>query len=184
MSDGHRDRGILTPADRAYLRGEADLGSVQAERNARARIRDRLHEGLLDFELLVEHLSERDRQLVFGDRLDAKGTDAFDALVSTVAFLYAGIDETAVDFETILSEGINLAEASAERSATVELDVTFHALSAEAIRRKAADGESLSLTEIAYADASEEIDLAEFAEYVSSDPDVDDGRIQARVTDF
>ncbi len=184
MTNAERDRGILTVADRAYLRGEAELGSVQAERNARARIRDRLHDGLLDFELLLEHLSERDRELVFGDRLDAEGTDAFDAFVSAVAFLYTGIDETAVDFETVLSEGINLAEASSERSATVELDVTFHALSAEAIRRKAEDGEDLSLTEIAYADASGEIDLAEFAEYLSSGPDVDDGRIQARVTDF
>jgi hypothetical protein len=180
-----RERGILSPADRAYLRGETELASVQSERNTRARIRDRVHESILDFEVLVEHLSGRDRELVFEDRLDAEGTAAFDALVSAVAFLYEGIDDTELAFETVLSEGINLAEASEERAATVSLDVTFHALTAETIRRKAEDGEDLSLTEIAYADASDEIDLAEFAAYVAADEqEVDDGRIQARVTDF
>jgi DNA-3-methyladenine glycosylase II len=42
MSDDGRDRGVLSPADRAYLRGETELGSAQSERNARARIRDRV----------------------------------------------------------------------------------------------------------------------------------------------
>lgn len=185
MSDGERDRGILSPADRAYLRGEADLASVQSERNARARIRDRVRDGLLDFELLVEHLSERDRGLVFEERLDAEGTAAFDALVSAVAFLYAGVGDTDLTFETVLSEGVNLAEAPNDRAATVDFEVTYRALSDEEVRRKVREGEPLSLTEVAYADASPGIDAAEFAAAVGDDDaGVDDGRIQAKVTDF
>ena len=186
MSDD-RDRGMLSPADRAYLRGETELASVQSERNTRARIRDRIHDSLFDFEVLVEHLSERDRRLVFGDRLDDEGTAAFDALVSAVALLYRGIDDTDLSFETVLSEGINLAEASEDRAAVVDLDVTYHALSVETLRRKAAEGTPLSLTEIAYADARAEVSADEFARYVRDgtvDAGIDDGRIQSKVTDF
>lgn len=188
--NGDRDRGILTPADRRYLRGETEFASVQSERNARARIRDRVHAALYDFEVLVEGLSERDRELVFADRLDEEGTAAFDALVSALAFLYRGVEDTELDFETVLSEGVNLAEASEERAATVDLDVTFHALNVAAVRRKLHAGEPLSLTELAFADARTEISADEFAEYrraadgESADAGVDDGRIQSRVTDF
>ncbi|MEZ3115845.1 hypothetical protein RYH80_07935 [Halobaculum sp. MBLA0147] len=185
-----RDRGVLTAADRAYLRGETEPSSTQVERNTRARIRDRVHDALLDFPVLVEHLSDRDRELVFGDRLDAAGPAAFDALVATVAFLYDGLEETDLPFETVLAEGINLAVADDERSATVSLDVTFHGLTAETVRRKARQGESLSLTEVAFADRSDEVDLAAVTDTVDGptetgdDRAVDDGRIQARVTDF
>ena len=184
--DDDRDRGILSPADRAYLRGETELASVQSERNARARIRDRVHEALYDFEVLVEHLSERDRRLVFEDRLDAEGVAAFDALLSAVAFLYAGVGDTDLAFGTVLAEGVNLAEATNDRAATVDFDVTYRALSVEAVRRKIRAGEPLSLTEIAYADARPELGDAEFARAVEGEAStgVDDGRIQTRVTDF
>ncbi|SDZ92501.1 hypothetical protein SAMN04488065_1253 [Haloplanus vescus] len=59
-----RPRGILTPDDRQYLRGEKDL-SDSAERNARQRIRDRIQESLADFELLWTCLPERDLHLLF-----------------------------------------------------------------------------------------------------------------------
>ncbi|MXR40221.1 hypothetical protein GRX01_02455 [Halobaculum sp. WSA2] len=185
-----RDRGILTPADRRYLRGETEFASVQSERNARARIRDRIHAALYDFEVLVGGMSERDRELVFADRLDREGTAAFDALVSALAFLYRGVEDTELDFETVLSEGVNLAEASEERAATVDLDVTFHALSVAEVRRKMRAGEPLSLTELAFADTRTEVSADEFAEYLRGtegtvdDAGVDDGRIQSRVTDF
>lgn len=208
--DGERERGILSPADRAYLRGEADLSSVQSERNARARIRDRVHAGLYDFELLVECLSDRDRELVFEGRLNREGTAAFDALVSALAFLYRGVGDTDLDFETVLAEGVNLAEAPEERAAAVDLDVTYHALSVAEVRRKMREGEPLSLTELAFADARAEVPSDEVTEYLRGDESraagdgrgardhrgarddrrprdgrvVRDGRIQSRVTDF
>ena len=63
-SNENRPRGILSEADREYLQGEKDL-SEGAERNARQRIRERVTEGLRDFELLWMCLSDRDLELIF-----------------------------------------------------------------------------------------------------------------------
>lgn len=177
-----RDRGLLSPADRAYLRGETAYGSVQSERNARARIRDRVYDGLLDFEVLVEGLSDRDRRLVTESRAD--GTALFDGLVSTVAFVYRAAEDAGLDFETLLREAVAVAEADRDRTATVDLDLTYDALSAERLRERLASGEELSLTEIAYLHRSDAVRDDELAEYLAREPDVDDDRIQSRVTDF
>lgn len=59
-----RPRGLLTEADRAFLRGEKEM-SQGAKRNARQRIRDRLQAGMADFELLWNCMSNRDLELVF-----------------------------------------------------------------------------------------------------------------------
>jgi hypothetical protein len=184
-----RDRGILSPADRAYLRGETELASVQSERNTRARIRNRIYDGVLDCELLVEHLSERDRELVFEERFEEmNGTEAFDALVSAMAFCYRGIDDTSLSFETVLREAVNVAEAENDRTATVELDITFQSRSADQLRRKLENGETLSLTEIAYLHESEIVTRSELARYLedaeAAHADIDDGRIQSKVNDF
>jgi DNA-binding transcriptional regulator YiaG len=183
--NGDRERGVLSPADREYLRGEAEFSSVQAERNARARIRDRVYESTYDFELLVEQLAGRDRELVFEKRLGGEGKEAYDALVSALAFLYQGIEETGIDFEDVLAEAVNVAEAGNDRAATVDLDLTFHALSADELLRKLRAGETLSLTEIAYLQGSDEVSQADLARYFSGEEEtVEDGRIQSKVTQF
>lgn len=189
MTGDNRDRGILSPADRAYLRGETKLASVQSERNTRARIRNRIHDGVLDLELLVEHLSERDRKLIFEEQFEGMdGTDAFDALVSAIAFLYRGIDDTDLSFETVLREAVNVAEACNDRTATVELDLTFQSRNADQLRHKLDEGETLSLTEIAYLYESESVTRSELARYLgdaeAAHSDIDDGRIQSKVNDF
>lgn len=189
MSGDDRDRGILSSADRAYLRGETAFASAQSERNARARIRERIVQAILDFELLVERLPDRDRDLVFGKRFDqADGTEAFDALASVVAFLYRGIEETELDFETALREGINLAEVQEGRAATVDLDLTFQTLNPDQLRYKLERGESLSLAEIAYLHRSDEVRMDELARYFrdaeQAREGIDDGRIQSKVTEF
>lgn len=188
MAGDERERGILSPADRAYLRGESDLAGVQSERNTRARIRERVYHAVLDFELFVEHLSDRDRKLVFEEWFDEiDGTEAFDALVSAVAFLYRGTADTDLEFETVLREAVNLAEAGDDRAATVDLDLTFHALSGEQLRQKLRRGEELSLTEIAYLHESDDVPTDELARHFRDAEDateVDDGRIQSKVTSF
>lgn len=189
MSRDERTRGILSRADRAYLRGEADLANVQSERNARARIRDRISQSVLDFELLVERLSDRDRALVFEKRFGSMdGTEAFDALVSAIAFLYRATKDTDLDFETVLTEGINVAEVGDDRAATVDFDVIFHELTADQLRRKLERGETLSLTEIAYLHESDEVRMDELARYFRDADEatskIDDGRIQSKVTNF
>lgn len=183
-----RDRGLLSTADRDYLRGDADLGSVQSERNARARIRGRVFDATLDFELLVEHLEARDRELVYGKRFDdLDGADAFDALVSMQAFCYQAVAETNLDFATVLREGINVAEAGNERAASVDFDVTYQSLTAEQLRHKLERGESLSLTELAYLHQRDDVDMDDLARYLrdaDATDEIDDGRIQSKVTNF
>lgn len=182
-----RARGVLSPADRDFLRGIAALGSVQSERNARARIRDRIFDATLDFELLVEHLSDHDRELVYGKRFDAlDGTDAFDALVSMLAFCYQAVGETNLDFETVLTEGINVAEATNERAASIDFDVTYQSLTTDQLRSKLRRGESLTLTELAFLHQRDDVSDDELAHYFRDrdDTDIDDGRIQSKVTNF
>lgn len=180
-----RQRGILTPADRSYLRGDAEFGSVQAERNARARIRNRLYHALLDCESILEHLESRDLDLVFEKRLGERGgADAFEALVSAVALLYRGIARTELRFETVLREGINLGEAEHDRAATVDLDLTFHALDADRLLEKLEREEPLSLTEIAYLYESDGVPRDELGAYFTHREEPDDGRVQSTVTSF
>jgi DNA-binding transcriptional regulator YiaG len=186
-SESDRGRGILTPADREYLAGDRTYDSDQSERNARARIRDRVEAATYDFETLVEDLDERDRKLVFEDRFgEAGGTGAFDALVAAQAFLYQAICDTDVDFETVLREGINVAEATEDRVASVDLTVTRATRSVDALRRKLELGEQLSLTEIAFLQESDAVSATELARYLDVDraTSVEDGRIQSRVSDF
>ena len=186
MPESDRDRGILSPADREYLRGEREFASAQAERNARARIRDRVFAATFDFELLVDALADRDRELVFEKRFgEVDGAGAFDALVAAFAFYYRASDDAGVRFEDLLTEAINVAEASQQRAASVDLDVTYHGLSADGLVRKLRTGEELSLTEIAYLQRSDEVSSNELARYLTDEPDaVDDGRIQSKVTQF
>ncbi|QKY21011.1 hypothetical protein B4589_011730 [Halolamina sp. CBA1230] len=185
MTDGDRERGILSEADRAYLRGESTFSSVQSERNARARIRDRLYEGVRDFELLVEGLDDHDRELVFGKRFgNANGPAAFDALVSALALLYQGIDDAGLEFEAALHEAVNVAEAGEGRAAAVDLDVTYERLSPESLLHKLENGEELSLTELAYLHGHDDVSRDRLARYVADDETVDDGRIQSKVTEF
>ncbi len=184
---GDRPRGILTPADRAYLLGDREYDSEQTARNVRARIRDRIEAATYDFETLVEGLDERDRRLVFDERFGAEsGAGAFDALVSAVAFLYLAVGDTDVGFETVLAEGINVAEATEDRVATVDFSVSRAERSPEALRRKLELGEDLTLTEIAALQESDEVSESELARYLGEEraADVEDGRIQSRVTDF
>lgn len=75
MSDSDRTRGTLSPADRRYLRGNAEYDSASSERKTRSRIRKRTRQSIADFTLLFEHLERRDRLAVldeFWNRTDAR----------------------------------------------------------------------------------------------------------------
>jgi hypothetical protein len=167
--------------------GVAGASRVRRERNARARIRDRVEAAVYDCETLLEGLSERDRRIVFAERFgeDGGGERALDALIAAQAVLYLAVGDTDVDFETVLSEGINVAEATEDRVASVDLTVSRAEQSVDALRRKLETRAELSLTEIAYLQAAESVGDEELARYLGEDASaVDDGRIQSRVTDF
>lgn len=119
MTDVDRSRGILTPADRRFLRGDVTLGSEQSRYDARYRIRQRTRDALLDYPLLFERLAERDREQVFDDRTDG----LTDALADAVAFVYLGAASTDVDPQRIVAEGIRRAERRRRGADAPVLDV-------------------------------------------------------------
>lgn len=124
--DDSRPRGILSPADRAFLVGEAEFASEQSAYDARYRIRERLRHALLDFELLFDRLSDEDRRQVFAPPDDQ--CEAFTrGLVSAVAFLYLGTAGYDPPRENIFAEGIRRAadrEAGGENAfCSVRIDV-------------------------------------------------------------
>ncbi len=121
-----RERGVLSPADRAYLLGEREFGHEQSKRNAEARIRRRIHAAALDFDLLLHTLPEKDRRQVF----EQTATDeAFlDGLRAMFAFVYLGTARYGVDFEDILEPAVRSSEeylAAIDRDESVTVDVTF-----------------------------------------------------------
>ena len=124
--DIDRERGMLSPADRAYLLGEREMGHEQSKRNAEARIRRRIHAAVLDFDLLLHTLPEKDRKQLF----ERTTTDeAFlDGLRALVAFLYLGTEKYGVDFEDVLEPAVRSSEeylAATDREANVSVELTF-----------------------------------------------------------
>ncbi|WP_090302779.1 hypothetical protein [Natronorubrum texcoconense] len=125
-TDIDRERGVLSPADRAYLLGDREMSHEQSKRNAEARIRRRIHASTVDFDLLLHTLPEKDRKQVF----ERTTTDAafLDGLRAMVAFVYLGTERYGVDFEEILTPAVRSSEeylAATDRDETVSVDVTF-----------------------------------------------------------
>lgn len=125
MTDS-RPRGVLSPADRRYLAGEADLRTDQSEYDARYRIRERIRHALLDFSLLFEHLAAQDRRQVFGPEPDDRAA-LTEGIVSAIAFLYLGTEGYDPPRENLFAEGIRRAadrEHGAESAfCSVRIDV-------------------------------------------------------------
>lgn len=161
-----RPRGGLSKADREYLLGERNYSSKQAERNTRARIRKRLIHSLIDFSLALEALPEKDRQQIFSPN-EVPHPDLGSGLVGTLGFLYMGLtDMGELEFEDILLEGINRAEAKRGFIAEVDLDVRRRPLETENIRARMDEGEEVPGTIITRLLEEGDIDRAELVEYV------------------
>lgn len=125
-TDTSRDRGLLSPADRAYLLGEREMSHDQSERNAEARIRGRVRDAILDFDLLLHTLPAKDRKQVFDDV--ATDPELIDGLRAMVAFAYVGTKEQGLDFEDVLVPAVrNSEEAYAAKrfDATADVAVRF-----------------------------------------------------------
>lgn len=116
-----RERGILTTADRRYLLGQSDIEpGTQAERDTRQRIRNRVYNSLLDFEILLQHMEPRDRQQVFEKRSDSDPEHEWAVLESvdaTVGFLVLGLADLGQmdrEFAKHIENGIRRAYAERE----------------------------------------------------------------------
>jgi hypothetical protein len=124
--DPDRPRGVLSPADREFLLGLSEMSHDQSRRNAEARIRERVTNGILDFYLLVRHLKRKDRRQIFDKNLD--DTAFRYGLVGMVTFCYMGCKEQGMEFEPGLEPAIRRAEevyAAEGFDSTVDVDVTF-----------------------------------------------------------
>ncbi|MFQ3293752.1 MAG: hypothetical protein ACI9PP_000599 [Halobacteriales archaeon] len=124
--DPDRPRGVLSTADRRYLLGITDMDHEQSRRNAEARIRERIANGVEDFYLVARRLKQKDRRQIFDKNLDE--TPFRYGLVGMLTFAYMGSKESGMDFEHLLEPATRRAEEVyvAERlNSTVDVDVTF-----------------------------------------------------------
>lgn len=133
MALDDRPRGILSEADRRYLRNPEEY-SKQAKYERRQAIIERVHEALHDFPLLVYKLNEDSRKEAFEDR-DLENKDhTLNVLSSAFAFLYLGITDTvepsdlAKDaFEDFVGDGVKRAyreRGVVLKDVDVSIDVT------------------------------------------------------------
>jgi hypothetical protein len=128
-TDADRPRGVLTPADREFLRGERE-GTEGSRYNIRRRIRQRIADAILDFSLLFDGLPKRDvEQLI--DPEDGNGDELRDALCDVNAFLWHATttyeDENRgfrPGYENLVEVGIEKAiRESTDNEARVTLEV-------------------------------------------------------------
>lgn len=75
MTDGDRERGMLAPVDREWLRGEKDYDHRQQHYDRQKTIQQRIQDALIDFQIVYEYLPENQRKKIFERSLD---TDEFE----------------------------------------------------------------------------------------------------------
>ncbi|WP_435363699.1 hypothetical protein [Haloarchaeobius sp. DYHT-AS-18] len=159
-----RPRGFLSPADRKYLLGLTEMTHEQSKRNAEARIRNRVTNGIVDFYLLIRNLERKDRRQIFEKGLD---DPAFEyGLVGMLAFSYMGLKETGMDFEHVLAPAITRAEeAYAAEGFGTTVDVTV-SLDVQVERREELDSVATRLK------AGEPVAPDEFMSVMAGDDEV------------
>lgn len=100
-----RNRGFLTEADRKYLVGDSEIEPrSHSERQARARIRDRVYHAFLDMVLVENELESRDRDQIF-ERLEGDTPRILSRMSSILA--EAGLFHGGKDFvQYVIREGV------------------------------------------------------------------------------
>lgn len=130
--------GLLSTADREYLRGEKSYDNPDSERRRRHLLRERLRLSFrTDFSLVASELNAKDRRLIFvnENRDSFQGyapeetfrTNELGGAINALAFTYAALLECNADFEEYLAEAISLAHHrvldSPWRFRDVEVDI-------------------------------------------------------------
>lgn len=156
-----RDPALLTPAQREYLRGEAEYEREQSETNTRYRMRKRIRNSLKDLELLSKELDPEDRKQVFADLHPLTDDESDDlplredemsGVIGAIAFLYAGSRDIGIPFEQIVEYGLlraldqELEGPFTSGTATVTIE-TQSQVDPDAVAEKIAAGQSLSAVE-------------------------------------
>lgn len=142
MTEEKRESALLTPSQRDALSEDNDI-TERGMRSARARIRDRIKNGLLDFRLIFDHLAEDDR-----DALQDAGAHEramlHDGMVAATALFYEIHDREGWSFQEFLERAVEDAHRDNKRSPErmivegVEFDVSLRSpRSREEIERSA-----------------------------------------------
>ena len=127
----NRPRGMLTPKDRELLRGEIEYEHPQQYSNRRRDIRERIANGLLDFNVIQYLLRDKDRKLIFRDpsaTADVDDPPFVESIQSMLYWTYLGLREQNYDFEGLLVEAIEEATEDFARKywgESVETTVRF-----------------------------------------------------------
>lgn len=110
-------RGILTDSDKDYLLSEdTDLDRIY-ENQKRYRIRQRIKSGIQDFELLVDHLTARDREQIFGVNISR-------GIHSMLVFLYLGMGDRLLTQLEFAIEEARAREGELVENVDIEVDIT------------------------------------------------------------
>ena len=117
-----RPRGILTQADRQFLRGETDM-STQAQRNTRRRIRNRVIHAIQDFSLLWACLPDDDLELIFESTDNKEKRFIRSAIQDMMAFGILGLWENDDYYPPRVKYAIQQAAFARNRSVRIELEV-------------------------------------------------------------
>jgi hypothetical protein len=154
LKPSDRPRGILSPTDRDYLCGLKDYSHNQTELNRQQSIRERIIEGLRDFDLLWLLLDEAEREKII-DSLETEEIDT--AFSSMVSFMYLGLDRDTDHIEDIIEEGVYNAVnydgsgrwSGGANEVSVNIDIDRHPDVSELYKRfKAGEGDQLTSAEI------------------------------------
>lgn len=149
-----RPRGMLSPADRDLLLGEAEMGHEQSRRNAEARVRQRVIDSIKDFYLLVHTLKAKDRQQIFEKSVD--DPEFIDGLKTMLSFVYLGLKETGIEFDHVLEPAVRKSEeayAAETLGAIVDVETNFSVethrrTEPDAVRTRIAAADPISPTEL------------------------------------
>lgn len=142
-----RPRGVLSTADRLFLLDRKDLAE-QSQRDARYRIRERIQNAILDFEIIDSRLSEDDRKILFGNLQEDYGR----YLGDVIRFFYSGlhmhpsIDDVPEYFAGLLGGAITDTYRHQNPDeivdVSVEIDVDHHSPDIDVLMKKYEDDDA------------------------------------------
>lgn len=184
IPDDDRPRGILTEADRSFLKGKKEFSSEQSERDARYRIRQRIKNSILDFSIITRYLDSKDRDQIFKPLAQKSGnsleefqetlnSEAFNQFVEdtmlingvsdTFGFFYKATKSADVSFEEMLEstiEDIESDDGYVVEEVNVSIEIERKQPDIQELKSKMEQGEALSSNEIATLVRSGALDLS------------------------
>lgn len=168
VDDTERPRGVLTSADRKFLKGEREYEHRQTEHKRRNQIRERVYQSLLDLSFLFQYMDDTDLDRAFTPPPDHQA--AFDdVLADALGLLYY---EQSPDrpFESLLRRGVSRAEAKYAGSDRYIVEVDFD------VRRTSPTRDLEEIVDLVDREKHGELapeDLRTFVEYYSESDEFD-----------